>query len=522
MKSLRFSLLDTLFIVLLLFCFFIRINNLDYPLENGEVQRDYLVAHNIVNYRELPLAGTLNGELAGLRNSPIYFYFLSLFLFLKDDILFLGLINIFLQLLTINIIYLLAKNMFNGQTALIAAAIFGLSNLNLQQSLYAWQPYVMQTFANLSYLLLLLAHLKKNYSFLILAIITFIFSGAIHNSAFAIAPIFFVAAYLILSKIKSRHNVLHYLVPILVAVIFLLIFYLPVVLTSASTMGIPSTFFQIFKRGFSLEMLDRIFKSFSLFIDSFFFTDFHHFVSLNYLLLATVLVSITFYLLSHKSVSKKYFLILLTTVVFEILLFGTFFKINTTIHNNRQFTPVFALTAIVIARAVTYAFSTHPMLKTIKYLVIILLINTVSMNFFLFHLTPNQKNLASITAATQTIKSHALIIRSTENIPSLNFFQIKHFTSSAPTPNIDSIFWLPLEKEFNQKFTAVTNFGDNYTVINDDTYIFLVCSFFPNESLEYNHCLQNFMFYYKNYAVLTKLYTSYPFSIYLAKKQQDF
>ena len=111
-----------LLVVLLLVGFFIKISVLSYPIDE-DASREYLISHHIYAYKEFLLTGTLN-TIGYSLNSPLFNYILALFLIIEDSIFSFGLINIFFQIFTIIIIYLIAKNLFSSRTALIASTLF--------------------------------------------------------------------------------------------------------------------------------------------------------------------------------------------------------------------------------------------------------------------------------------------------------------------------------------------------------------------------------------------------------------
>ena len=102
---LRLHIYDFLFIAVLIFAFYIRIVNINnyYPIDMADVARDYLVSSHIIQYKELPSVGPYASNDV-VRNSPVYYYLLAFFLLFQNNIFFLGLANVFLQIVTIFII----------------------------------------------------------------------------------------------------------------------------------------------------------------------------------------------------------------------------------------------------------------------------------------------------------------------------------------------------------------------------------------------------------------------------------
>lgn len=148
-------------LILLEISFLIRLHQWSSVAFHDESSRDYLVANHIYKYHESPLAGPHDEGRYFLRNSPFYFYFLALPLYIHDSLFFLEILNILLQLATIVIIYMLAKRLFGSSAALLSSAIFALGNYFITQSNILWQPYLMQPFVNLSYLILVIGYQKR-------------------------------------------------------------------------------------------------------------------------------------------------------------------------------------------------------------------------------------------------------------------------------------------------------------------------------------------------------------------------
>ena len=153
-----------LLVILLLIGFYIKISALAYPIIT-EAGRDYLISYHIYAYNEFIFAGPSSSAISDSLYSPLLYYLLALFLMIEDSIFSFGLINIFFQTFTIIVIYLIAKNLFNSRTALIASTLFTFSFVALLQASHVWQPYMMQPFINLTYLLLILAYVKKIISY---------------------------------------------------------------------------------------------------------------------------------------------------------------------------------------------------------------------------------------------------------------------------------------------------------------------------------------------------------------------
>lgn len=215
-------------IVVLIFSLLIRFFLLDYPSINtskwGDATRDYLTAHYIKN-GERPLVGPYNPlNKSGIKNSPFYYYLLSLFLVFKDDLLTLSVINIILQVLTIFLIYLISKEIFGEITGLISTLFFSILPEVIKHTELIWQPYLMEPFAYLGLLFLILAYTRKSYKFLILSWIIIPMAFTLHNSVFAWLPQLAVITFFILRSQKKSFK--HYL-GVFFAASSVIIYYIP-------------------------------------------------------------------------------------------------------------------------------------------------------------------------------------------------------------------------------------------------------------------------------------------------------
>src|SRR3989338_10926533 len=119
----RFNPKLIIFLFILLLAFILRLQRFDFPLSYvfawGDGTRDYLVADHIIRYQELPLLGPYNLLYEqGMRNSPLYFYFLALLLMPFNHILTLTAVNIVLQMGVIVLVYFITKRIFDESSAL--------------------------------------------------------------------------------------------------------------------------------------------------------------------------------------------------------------------------------------------------------------------------------------------------------------------------------------------------------------------------------------------------------------------
>ena len=515
---LKFIFSTTILLLILIVSFSVRVNLLDYPFENGEAHRDYLVSHNIAKYNEVALIGP-NNDVFNTKNSSAYYYFLSLFLLIEDNIIFLGYVNVLLQIVNILIVFILAQKMFGFSTALFSAFFFGFSGTALRQSLYAWQPYIMQPFVNLAYLLLLLSFIYKKFPLTLLAAATLLFAGALYQSAYSVVPGFIAVAFIMLRAQGSKINKFA-----LALVLLLVIYYTYLILNLNTFRYLQNSGVDILaavtKKFISSpnEFINNLLTNTSLLADTIFSGIQDDLIKTKLvIILALGSVYYTFY---RKDIRRIYvttiFLAIMTSLVFASLLDTKMFDM--------RFTQIYALFVILSFAAVTSI--TEKVVKNRVGKIICLVLLLIACRAILVEdYLINEKissNLETINFSTEAIKKEVLNIKTEKSYENVNFFQIAvikvGYTSKVNEP---LIFWTALEESFDTKFTAVSDIsGNNLKLINNDDYIFLICN--SNFGfLEDEDCKKEFLASKQTFSVLENIYQQYPLSIYLTKKSNN-
>jgi len=479
---------DFLFLCILVYALLLRIERLRPHYFNADLQSNYLVANHIINYGEVSLASAAG--IVGTLNSPIYYYILASILLIKDNVLTLNFANIVLQGAAIILVYLLAKRLFSQSTALVATVLLSFSNASISQSMYAWQPFIMQPFLYLSYLLLLLGHLKKNYYFLLLSIFLFMFSGALHSSAFGMLPTFGILMLIVL--VKQKATLKRYLGLFLAACSSLLVLYLPPLIYYISSninfSGHPSGAHKFTTA--PSEFLSNFLYSLSLLKNlpiTFYWPNeaiLMQYSGLRSILFGVIFASCIFYFFSKKiDRSRKIYAGIILFSIFALITSASLLKGHI---EEWHLLPIFGLYFIVLAEFINSIFSKRLILKAVKLLVIVLLVQS----FYLYSYTPSlnlnifSKSYYSYAthSSVYSIEKEILKIQEEENIQDINFFQIREFiypaNSSAPTIVNNAYILMALEKEFGTRFTEIVNEyddgDDNFRSINKDQYVFFV------------------------------------------------
>lgn len=526
----RVSPLDFLFFFFVLVSFFLRLTGLDYPLDegHGEYTMAYLYAHHIVAHQDFLLAGDGNSVWPSLKTSPLYYYLLAAFLFIKDGVIFLGFINVLFQVGTLVLVYLLARMLFGTGTALIASILFGISDEILRQSIYVWHPWVMQLFANGSYVLLVLGYLKKTYVPVLLSIFFLIFAAALHSSAFSLVPLFMVGTFFILKQ--QRRNPRYYLLSLGTLGASLLVFFTPVliywrkfnvnpfVISKGEAEYISSFhgFFQNFVQNLS-TVITHFFRGVG---DNIF--------SPEGVVFLVTLFSIPLSLFLHKGErQRKIFFLLLLLFFLQPFLFASLIdKINIDGGNFYvyHFTAVFGLFFILVAEAINSVFSKSTVLQMGKILIVILLVSILSLQFSAVQKRiefSHFQNFSLINSLAKAMEDEIVTIQKREEREDIDFFQLRLYRKSVRYQRDDAAFWIPLERDFQRKFVEVKARPQKayfmYRYTNSADYIFLICkNYAPGQDKE---CHENFSGENPGYIIDRQIVARGPYIIYETYRQ---
>lgn len=503
-----------------------------YPSNNEDGNRDYLVAHHIVKYQEIPLVGPYN-SLFSWGNSPLYYYILALFLLIRDEAMFLGVIAVLFQLLTMILIYFLAKNLFGQKEAVMSSILFVplFSLITSRHTEYVMQPWVMQPFMVLSYVLMFLSYTKKSYKLLLSSALTLSFASSISNHGLSILPIFLIFSFAILKQQKAI-----YLQHILLFVILtggFLVFYLPH-LFYFTTYKINAPFIIestiIFHPlEYAKNLLQNLYIFGSYLYDSTIYV-FQLFSKplTGYLLVLILLVSSITYLtqkdLPRKlPLSRKLILVLLSISFLQPLIFASIAK-NTPFY---YFAPSYSLLVVILSGLIfslPFLSKSLPRLKkaSINLLIVLTTVSLVlglpsTVEFLTNSFNSNYKEAR--TEVNITLKSEILKIKNEENKDNLNFFQIRSYNEHGSRSG-DAVFLVPLEKDLESKFTKVINETNSFQQTNDKEFVFLICKYAKEDSTNFKDCRDTFSEETTKYAFLRTIYLEYPFTIYLAGRNE--
>lgn len=481
-----------LFLTIVIASFLVRIIRFDYPLSFGfawgDGTRDFFVASHILKYGELSLLGPFNllSEM-GVKNSPVYFYLLSLILILFNNILTLSLVNILLQVGVVILIYLISKKLFDQKTALLSMILFSFNFEILHLADFIWQPNLMMPLALAGWYLWLSGFLTRS-------MVIFSLAFAIHNSAFP-----WVLTFLALS-IKNKRT-------ILVLIISLLIFFMPVLI-----------YFKLKGFNFNFGVSNLYILSLKEYLLNLQTNTLTILTALNMsspiILLITTILTARFFKKIKDLKLKKNIILLLVLSVLPIVFASLFSKIR--LHYLLLSIPSII---VLISKLIT---SQKSKIALIVITIIYLYFLSSGLKFLENSDTPlgSQKMIDSVS---RIIKDELTDIQKTKNFKDFKFFQIRSYAMNDKIfyyPTLDTILLVPLENTLNQRLAKISDDSFyNHNQIGKSDYILVVCHQFST-TIKFSDCLDFFLKESPRYVILKHLYLGDALSIYIAKAHE--
>ena len=470
----------------------IRLPRVDYPLSDifewGDGTRDYLVANHILKFQEFPLTGPYNLLFdSGILSSPIYFYLLAMLLIPLNHILTLSIINIFLQIAVIYLIYLIGKKLFNPSVGLISAVFYSLSSQILKLSDFIWQPNLMQIFALSSLYLLLNADRNKRFN-LLSSLILISLAFMIHYSAFPWVVICLIIAYL-----KTKNLKLLMVVPLV-----LVILYTPVISFYIGSNYLEKLNYHNFLNIFTIN---NFFSNLTSNL-----TELMMAYNVNVMLGVVILVIGSLLLYGQKRLDRATFLVLVLTLI-PIIVASFFNKIR--LH---YLILSVSLLPILVAKLMDAA-------GYLKIPLILIIILIFSSNFSdLFNIEPAFKNRKLVSEVTDTIVDELYQIKEKDRFGDFSFFQILSYGLESQTftyPILDTILLSPLEARLDTKLARVSDKSAyNHIQINRKDYLIVACYKFSSSG----DCINLFQDQFNQYKLVKNIYNSNRVNVYLTKR----
>lgn len=479
-----------IFAIILLVSLLLRISRFDFPASYtfawGDGTRDFLVASHVLKYHELILVGPFNLlNDAGIHNSPIYFYILSLFLIPFNNILTLSFVNILLQLGVIVLIYKLVKKIFDYPTALIAVLLFSFNPEIIKQADFIWQPYLALPIA-------LLGLYYSSRPFIGLALV--VFATSIHYSIFPWLPLFFLRR----NPFKKR-NIKFYVGASLVTIFSLIIFYLPLIVFYLKN-GLPNILVSssIYINSVS-GYFSNVYYNIKQLLDAFYLTN----------VLVLILTAGFFISLKRDSKHIKTLIFFLLLFILPIIFASFFNKIR--LH---YLILSVALLPIIVAK-ISAIFK--PMLRNITVLALIVIFSG-NFSYFKQEAKNPLDNQRRVDQITSKVLEELDSVKNTDGFSGYDFFQVRSYAVSEvtiPYPVLDTFLLVPLEERLGNKLAKVSDQSPyNHFQENRKEYLLISCYKFVKEMYD---CTDNFKHHFQDYNILKMIYNDESISVYVAK-----
>lgn len=513
----RLNITTTLFITLLLIGLWLRLYRLpqNYDVAQGDVARDYLVAHHIVADKEYPTLGPWNSVYTSLRNSPLYYYFLAAFLLIKDDIYTLGVVNVVLQMISIGALFALANILFGIAPAMLVGTMLVVNPQFLNQADIMWQPHATMPFYYASYALLAWGFTRKSFAATCFAGLVYVWSLGMGFYGVPTLPGFVVLAGLTLKRIGAG--------PVKSTTLFACMAFLGLVLYA-------SVFQDVLRGGQQLSLVneDVYVRSLSQYLGNFvsnivilfngFLYKYDSGLAPQWVrgMVQTALIAfLVYYLVSNKTKRAGY-VWALTAFTLQLLVIASLLK---GVVYDHYFVAGVGPLVVAVSEAVIDALKRRGVAAAASALTIVCALPFV---------TPSVGNLRWRLLENNVYQSHAQAVRSVVNaLPQIRVrytqdwqyrFQIVVYIKEDGETASDSIFWVPLEKELGTKLTRVQNEGRSFAPIGSNDYVFLVCMDYERLAESQDQCAGYFLSRHPLHREKETIYQNGRYIIYLLEK----
>lgn len=479
---------NLVFFAILIFSLLIRLERLDFPLSDifwwGDGSRDYLVANHILKYQEFPKLGPFNLLYdSGLRNSPLYFYTLALFLIPFNHPVTLTFINICLQITVLILIYLITRKIFDQTVALSAMALYSFSIGVIKQSNYIWQPYLMYPVALLGLYFFIIAYFNKSFKFFLVSLVTASVAVSLHMSAILWLIIFLLSGILLFKFRKV------YVLGSFAAVFITLgLLYAPT---------IPLQDFNKLPSPLAVNGISQYFNNLTANL-----TEVLSMFNISFPFLL-VFMAISFVAFVTGLIRSKWFIL-------TILMFFAPIILASFINKIRPNYLILSLGPFIVWITVLINLTSQKIGK-ILILSVLFIVFSGNLNFFREELP--FENLRYFENISDKILVELNSISDSFRIQSYAFEN--HFFEY---PVLDSMLLVPLEDKLKKKLTKVSDESPyNFIQLNKKDYVFIFCYTF-NVTGRQISCIDEFIKKHTDYKFLKTVYLDKNLEIYLFKK----
>lgn len=524
----RVHILDLVVVGILLLGIGLRLNILDIPFDPEDVHLDYLAAHHIVRYGEIPWSGSGNPILI---DSPLYYYIVSLFVRMSDTLLFLAIANIVvIQGATFALMYGTAAVLFNRRVGALAVLFAALSYEYMAQGAYFFQTHVMQVFANGAFLFLALYHMRKQFAYAIASVILLGTALTIHHSILATMPLFL--AFLFMSiPAKERRGVTMKLLTILF--VTLVVFQFPIGMLLSHDSSLFGRLADSFSGGFVRsvpEFIAKFGRNTLQFVYEFSFRWREEAPFVNGILGIVLGGSLFLFVRKSRKNAIRRYIWAIIALIFQLVFIASLLRAGVW---NFTFSAVFGLYLILVSAAVVRWFDGTVWEKVIGGTVAVFVLYVFS-NGFMYLTSPQYPRLYRWNIAEE---SRAAIVREVRRIHDAerrndySFFRIQR-VHKEPEGGLyvdvysgnriqiieDILYWPALEREFATRFVRMELDGTFPTILNRDEYVFVICDSTRAPFRGSEECVGKYLLDYPEYQFVGHVYEKAPISIELIRR----
>lgn len=484
-----------------------------YMAGTADVARDYLVARHIVKYKEYPTIGPWNSVYASLRNSPVYYYVLSFFVSIRDDMMFLGLVNVVLQLAVVFFVYMIANELFGPPTAIIGASLYGLSTHAQELATFMWQPQVMLPFLSAGYWFVSRGY-NKNCPPCILAGSALLgFSVVLHFSAVTILPL---ALPIIWLGVYGNNRAVFWR-----AASYGVMFGIIVGFYRAEFVRLVAQHRSLFAFQEPVyapagSVLRNFVVNFGSFLNEMVF-GFARGPSWRSVAASAIVILITVvYFLGTKNRKARIRLLWLAIFLLQPIVFSSVLAVRV---YNHYFSPSYALMVIFIAEALRGAvvqFGSGALYAVVTVVIL------VFSGFFSYVRWPRADN--NFVAVQRAAKS---IVQSTESADNrgaglrYDNYVIHFYQKTRGKVPSEAILWAQVEALTGKKLVTAVDYDNNFATDNSDQFVFLVCDGYGKNDNGDEECIGEFKHDSPNYRLVKQVFEGL-YDIFLFQREKEY
>jgi 4-amino-4-deoxy-L-arabinose transferase-like glycosyltransferase len=528
MRIFRLQRSDIVVLLIICFGFVIRLLRLDIPFDPEDVHLDYLAAHQMVQFGQIPWSGSGNPLLI---DSPLYYYIVTLFIWMWDHLLFLAVVNIVLiQGVTFYVFYRLATELFDRRVGVLTVLLAVTSFEYIAEGAYFFQTHVMQMFVNSAFLFLVVAYKRKTEAYALASVCLFVTALTIHHSVLALV---FPYIFVLLSIMRRYIHPVGWYKAILVGSATFIIWHIPVGILFLSNASVVEHMYGIPYAGIT-QSFSRVWSTFTYntaqFLSTFSLRWFDNAPMINTVLVCVLGLSLTRFLLVTTQKHRNIVGVIGLTILWFIFCASLLQKGVW----NFTFSSLFGLYLMVVAASISQWFIKTRVLQTTIGIGVVGLTIYAYSNGFIFRdaLTYPRLERWNITQESQkVIRKKVLELKEQENRSDLAFFRIQR-VHKQPTEGFfvdvydaqdiqiieDLLYWPFLQRDLATRFTEMSNHGAFPEVSTTDDYIFVICDSTRDRFLGVEDCMRRYQVINPQYSFVEALYEKSPIAIVLVRK----